>query len=51
MCSSNVNKILIIELSVILEIIHVAADLRGTCAFDSESDKRWQGGFVPGIIQ
>lgn len=48
---SDVNEIFIIKLPVILEIIHVADELRGACPFNSQSDKRWQGGFVPGIVQ
>lgn len=50
-CRSDVNEVFIIKLPVVLEIVHVAAELRGACPFHSQRDKRGQRRLIPGIIQ
>lgn len=51
MCGCDVNKVLIVELVVFSEDIHVGGDLRGSGSLRGQREVRWQRGFVTSVVQ
>lgn len=48
---SDVDEVLVVELVVLAETVHVGGDLGGAGAFDGEREVGGQNGLIAGIVQ
>lgn len=50
-CGCDVDEVLVVELVVFPEEVHVCRDFGGSCSFHGEADVRGQCGLIAGIVQ